>query len=119
MNCTTCSKELIKPLFVQKYKCVDFSGIKPYWNDWLHLYFCSKPCKSAYNVKREESLQDIAELDESLNWCPFFIRVEGNNGSYVREWKTYPKNVSWLWDYKSTPKEFEEWIQSNGWLSVY
>jgi len=59
----------------------------------------------------------LAELDKSMNYCEYFVREKGNEWKYKRDWKEY--KVSWLWDYKSTPKRFKEWFYKEFWHNDY
>ena len=75
-----------------------------------NTFFCSQQHRKDYikehNDLVKRSLPFLAELDQSMNYCEYFVRDKGNEGLYIRGWFKY--KVNWLWDYKSTPKSFIE-----------
>ena len=75
----------------------------PPW-DLQNFFFCSNKCKSEWKKymkkKDNDSLPYLAELDESMNYCEYFIREKWNIWTYKKEDFTYYP-VNGLWDYKS------------------
>ena len=86
-----------------------------------NFLFCSKECKKEWVERRRKqdlaSLPYLAELDESMNYCEYFIRINWNEWIYKKDWFEY--NVNWLWDYKSfnlrNAKEFKQAYINNFW----
>jgi hypothetical protein len=60
---------------------------------------------------------NLAELDQVMNYCKYFVRLKGNNGNYVREGKTCPVNGLWDCYHINTPEmsQFNDFIIKNGW----
>jgi len=107
--CNKCWNKLKNENIKQLFPLTDFSWIKT--KTKIIEYFCSKKCKTIFNKYRQEyTTPALAELDESMNYCLYFYRKDGNNWVYIKDWFNYP--VSWLWDYKSFninwAKEFKE-----------
>ena len=61
----------------------------------------------------------LAELDESMNYCQYFVRDKGNAGHYVRDGKSFPVDGSWvgIQDFDNYPpcQPFVQWLKDNGW----
>ena len=111
-KCNTCYSENIDNNFSQDWRNTDFSGIIHISTHYtLKVYFCSKVCKTKFNIKREKNKPFLAELDEAMNYCEYFQRKKWNEWFYIRDNKSYP--VSWLWDYKNTPDHFYKWFREN------
>jgi len=68
-------------------------------------------------LKRKANEPFLAELDQAMNYCEYFVRDEWNDGRYIRDWKEY--KVNWLWDYKTTPDHFKEWFKKEFWHLDY
>ena len=100
--CEVCSKKAnFKINYL--YSSINFSWDKP--EPWAspNCFFCSEGHKKEY-IKEIKEAQDksksyLAELDESMNYCEFFIRENGNEWIYKKDWFEF--KVNWLWDYKS------------------
>lgn len=67
------------------------------------FFFCCKEHRKEWiNELRELDIKNIpylAELDESMNYCEYFNRINWNEWIYKRDWFEF--KVNWLWDYKS------------------
>lgn len=65
----------------------------------------------------------LAELDESMNYCQYFVRDKGNAGHYVREGKSFPVDGSWVGnqDFDNYPpcQPFVRWLEENGWRDTW
>jgi hypothetical protein len=70
--------------------------------DWNNYFFCSDGCRKKWkkdtNEMDKKNIPYLAELDEAMNYCEYFVRVRWNEWKYIRDWFEY--EVNWLWDYK-------------------
>lgn len=74
--------------------------------------------KKDFNEWFDETSVGLAELDQVLNYCKYFIREKGNQGRYEREGKSIKVDGTWDGYHINTPmmKDFKEFLLENGWL---
>lgn len=116
--------------YVYRYRSISFNGLptapspirKNGYLDDFDFVFDSKEDYMHWFRKLTISL---AELDESMNYCRYFIREKGNVGKYVRDGKSFTVDGSWVGNYDFCwgnpsrgfkPTElFVVWMKDNGW----
>lgn len=127
--------ELKKNFYVHRYKPIRFNGLPimkiPSRNDidkkqspveskqFPDEFDTIFPSSSEFATWNKDITKDLAELDESMNYCEYFVRESGNKGYYVREGKTFPVDGSWvgIQDFDSCPQtqDFVIWLIQNNW----
>lgn len=115
-------RELSTRGYLYRYKKIAFNGLgtphtpqrKEDKADEFDFLFKNK---EDFDTWHKQLTVGLAELDESMNFCKYFVREKGNNGHYVREGKSYPVNGSWvgIQDFDDTAKDFAQWLKENGW----
>lgn len=81
------------------------------------LIYCSKGCIKNCNKTQQEAIIHLAELDQSMNYCEWFVRDNWNDGRYIRDGKEY--FVNWLWDYKSWNIKNKYWNTMNHFIENF
>lgn len=130
-QCEHCSSHLKDYTISYLYIPVNFTWDKP--EPWAkpNTFFCSQECRKIWvkeNKERQErSKPYLAELDQSMNYCEYFVRDNGNKGRYVRDWFEY--EVNWLWDYKCFNvshkwsleflEAFKKYFNHNNWFDLH
>lgn len=76
-----------------------------------------------YVIWNKEVTKGLAELDEAMNYCEYFVRDKGNKGHYVREGKSFPVDGSWVgtqdFDNYKPCQPFVQWLSENGWRDTW
>ena len=113
-KCLFCGKDAIETISYT-YIPTNFSWDKD--NTAVpNIFFCSQEHRKQriqhHNELVKRSLPYLAELDESMNYCEWFVRDKWNDGRYVRDWFEY--RVSGLWDYKTMDGFYYRWDWSEG-----
>ena len=116
--------ELNKIGYVYRHKPIRFNGLPTMstpqregdYMDNFDTFFSSK---EKFDTWHRKVTIGLAELDESMKFCKYFIREKGNDGHYVREGKKFKVNGSWVgitdFDNYSPTKNFVKWLEDNGW----
>lgn len=116
--------EIKKHFYVHRHKVIRFNGlltpaIPQREGDFPDEYDSIFSDQSSYQKYNRKTTAALAELDEAMNYCQYFIRDKGNNGHYVRDGKSFPVDGSWIGiqDFDSHPpcQPFVAWLNENGW----
>ena len=123
-------KELTKvsdvkpPQYLYRHKSIRFNGAPtphtPQRKD-KHLddFDTVFDCKEDFTQWFRSTTIGLAELDQAMNYCKYFVRVKGNQGHYVRDGKSFPVDGSWvgLQDFDNYPpcQPFVQWLTDNSW----
>lgn len=79
--------------------------------------------KENYDNWYKSCAAGLAELDEAMNYCKYFVREHGNTGNYIREGKSFPVDGSWIGnqDFDNYPpcQSFVKWLTENGWRTTW
>jgi hypothetical protein len=79
--------------------------------------------KDTFDAWYKGLVAGLAELDEAMNYCKYFVREKGNAGHYVREGKSFPVDGSWIGnqDFDNYPpcQPFVAWLTENGWRDTW
>ena len=84
--------------------------------------------KELFDEWYRDLVKGLAELDQVMNYCEYFVRTKGNEGKYIREGKEHEVNGQWdsyhIWgnamfpvltfDYKLM-ESFKKFLIENGW----
>lgn len=116
--------------YVYRYKPVLFNGghgssAPQRENDEVDNFDKVFNSKSEFDKWYRELQIGLAELDEPMNYCKYFVRSKGNEGNYVRDGKSFTVNGEWVglhdfcWSepsegYKLT-ESFVVWLKESGW----
>lgn len=113
-----------KGLYVHRHKPIRFNGLvtptipqreTDYPDEFDTIFFD----QASYQKWNKEVTAGLAELDESMNYCKYFVREKGNKGNYVRDGKSFPVDGSWvgIQDFDNYPpcQSFVKWLEENGW----
>lgn len=120
--------ELNKIGYVHRHKAIRFNGVStPATPERLHdsmdTFDRFFPSLADYQKWNKSVTAGLAELDESMNYCKYFVRTKGNDGNYVREGKSFPVNGLWtgIQDFDNFPpcQPFVRWLEENGWRSTW
>jgi len=117
-------KDIPKDKYVYRHKHIGFNGgggpETPQRKDNLLDNFDTVfDTKEEYTNWYRSAVIGLAELDESMNYCAYFVRDKGNVGTYEREGKSFPVDGSWVgiqdFDNYKPAMAFVEWLETNGW----
>lgn len=115
-------------VYLHRHKPIRFNGLatpgtpqrESEYLDDFDIVFDSKEDYFQWN---KEVTAGLAELDEAMNYCKYFVRDKGNVGRYIREGKSFPVDGSWVGaqDFDSYPpcQPFVRWLEENGWRETW
>lgn len=119
--------------YVWRYKHVGFYGhagasAPQRENDELDEWDKVFDSKKEFDKWYRGLVSGLAELDQVMNYCKYFVRAKGNKGKYVRDGKEHEVDGQWdgyhIWgnalfpalkfDYKLMAS-FKDFLIKNGW----
>ena len=110
-------------IYIHRHKAIRFNGlpvpVTPQRRECLDEFDTLFDSFDEYTKWNKAVTAGLAELDEAMNYCRYFVREKGNQGHYVRDGKSFPVDGSWvgLQDFDNYPpcQPFVAWLIENGW----
>ena len=121
-------KELNKTGYVHRYKPIRFNGQMTTGTpmregEYMDRFDSFFPSMEEFTKWNKSVTAGLAELDEAMNYCKYFVRSKGNEGHYVRDGKSFPVDGSWtgLQDFDNYPpcQPFVRWLIDNDWRDTW
>ena len=116
------------PQYLYRHKAIRFNGLSTpptpqRSTEELDIYDSVFSSKEDYDEWNKSTTAGLAELDEAMNYCKYFVREKGNKGNYVRDGKSFPVDGSWVgiqdFDNYQPCQPFVEWLKDNGWRDTW
>lgn len=117
-----------KGAYLHRHKPIRFNGLPTPQtpqreSDYLDNFDTVFDSLEDYKTWNRSVTIGLAELDEAMNYCKYFVRDKGNEGHYVRDGKSFPVNGTWvgLQDFDSYPpcQPFVRWLEEHGWRDTW